>query len=338
MEKRLRLAKRLLKPEDSALVVTIDEHEYLRLGLLLNQLFPEARIQMVSSVVSPKGSARQGAFSRCDEYIFFVLFGEAAVGTHTTDMLRATGEEKSSALDVRWGRLLRRGADGHRDRSPDSLFYPIFFDAKSGHFIGIGDSVPKSKPIETVRVPEGAVAMWPLDASGNEMRWMISADTFRSLHSRGFVRFGRWAPGSVARTPYYLQSGVLSAIEDGTVQILGYDVEGAAQLRYKEERLRKPMTVWNLSSHSAADFGSKTVTALIKDRVFPFPKSLYAVEDTLRFLVADKPNAVVLDFFSGFRVIIVIEANFSEPENKYIAEITDNIKTHYNIEISISNK
>jgi adenine-specific DNA-methyltransferase len=35
------------------------------------------------------------------------------------------------------------------------------------------------------------------------------------------------------------------------------------------------------------------------DRKFPFPKSLYAVEDTLRFFVADKPEAVVLDFFSG---------------------------------------
>lgn len=32
---------------------------------------------------------------------------------------------------------------------------------------------------------------------------------------------------------------------------------------------------------------------------FPFPKSLYAVEDALRFFVLDKPNAVVLDFFAG---------------------------------------
>ena len=35
------------------------------------------------------------------------------------------------------------------------------------------------------------------------------------------------------------------------------------------------------------------------DRKFPFPKSLYAVEDALRFFVADKPEAVILDFFSG---------------------------------------
>ncbi len=39
MERRLLLAKRLLKPADSVLIVTIDEKEYLRLGLLLEQIF-----------------------------------------------------------------------------------------------------------------------------------------------------------------------------------------------------------------------------------------------------------------------------------------------------------
>ncbi len=38
---------------------------------------------------------------------------------------------------------------------------------------------------------------------------------------------------------------------------------------------------------------------MIPGRPFPFPKSLYAVEDTLRFFVKDKPNAVILDFFAG---------------------------------------
>lgn len=51
MERRLKLAKQLLNPADSVLIVTIDEKEYLRLGLLLEQVFPEARIQMVSSVI-----------------------------------------------------------------------------------------------------------------------------------------------------------------------------------------------------------------------------------------------------------------------------------------------
>ena len=41
MERRLLLAKELLNPADSVLIVTIDEKEYLRLGLLLEQVFLE---------------------------------------------------------------------------------------------------------------------------------------------------------------------------------------------------------------------------------------------------------------------------------------------------------
>ena len=37
----------------------------------------------------------------------------------------------------------------------------------------------------------------------------------------------------------------------------------------------------------------------IPGRHFPYPKSLYAVEDAIRLAVRDKPNAVVLDFFAG---------------------------------------
>lgn len=58
MERRLELAKRLLNPEDSVLLVTIDEREVHRLALLLEQIFPSARIQMVSVAIKPGGIAR----------------------------------------------------------------------------------------------------------------------------------------------------------------------------------------------------------------------------------------------------------------------------------------
>jgi hypothetical protein len=52
MERRLKLAKRLLNPENSVLIVTIDEKECLRLGPLLEQVFTSARIQMVSELLT----------------------------------------------------------------------------------------------------------------------------------------------------------------------------------------------------------------------------------------------------------------------------------------------
>jgi adenine-specific DNA-methyltransferase len=54
-----------------------------------------------------------------------------------------------------------------------------------------------------------------------------------------------------------------------------------------------------MTSHSASEHGATILKALIPARRFPYPKSLYAVEDSIRFFVRDKPNAIVIDFFAG---------------------------------------
>src|SRR5690606_5300427 len=61
----------------------------------------------------------------------------------------------------------------------------------------------------------------------------------------------------------------------------------------------RPTTAWQESSHEAGAYGTSLLRTLIPNRKIPFPKSLYAVEDALRFFVADKPDATILDFFSG---------------------------------------
>ena len=76
MERRLKLAKQLLNPRDSALIVTIDEKEYLRLGMLLEQVFSGSRVQMISSVINPAGVARQGELGvRTNSWTKSVRFG-----------------------------------------------------------------------------------------------------------------------------------------------------------------------------------------------------------------------------------------------------------------------
>jgi adenine-specific DNA-methyltransferase len=56
MERRLKIAQELLKPGDSVLIATIDENELHRFGLLLEQVFEGADIQMVTTVISAKGA------------------------------------------------------------------------------------------------------------------------------------------------------------------------------------------------------------------------------------------------------------------------------------------
>ena len=119
IERRLLVARQLLNPDASALIVTIDEKEYLRLGLLLEQVFPEATIQMISSVINPKGSSRSGRFSRVDEYIYFVFFGDSEVSPWRSDMLR---EVEDKGRKVRWAGLMRNGEGSRRSRIPSMFF------------------------------------------------------------------------------------------------------------------------------------------------------------------------------------------------------------------------
>ena len=59
-----------------------------------------------------------------------------------------------------------------------------------------------------------------------------------------------------------------------------------------------PNNQWWIPLHNATEFGSKMLKGIIGNR-FSFPKSLYAVHDVIRFFVANNPNALILDFFSG---------------------------------------
>lgn len=291
MERRLKLAKELLNPDGSVLIVTIDEREYLRLGLLLKQTFPDARMQMVSSVINPKGVPRDG-FSRVDEYLFFLQFG------HTT----VSGDELEdhAGSEVRWRGLARTGANAVRSESPGA-FYPIFFTA-DGAFHSIGDALPINERPDSVRPPRGLIAVWPpRRPDGGEGRWSVVPETLRALRARGAMRLGRIDVGKGSFPITYLTSQQLKQIASGELLVSGTRPDGSLIVRFPESqgRVSAPRTIWDRVSHSASEHGSMLLKAFLPDRSFPFPKSLYAVEDTVRHFVKDNPDAVILDFFAG---------------------------------------
>lgn len=76
MQRRLKLAKKLLNPKDSVLIVTIDEREYLRLGCLLEELFPETHIQMISDLINRVVVAKDNEFGRSTEIYIYCVFGQ----------------------------------------------------------------------------------------------------------------------------------------------------------------------------------------------------------------------------------------------------------------------
>ncbi|MDN4175580.1 DNA methyltransferase [Nocardioides sp. SOB77] len=297
MERRLLVAQRLLNPEDSVLIVTIDEKEYLRLGLLLEKVFKNARIQMVSSVINRKGVPRRSEFARVDEYIFFVMLGSAGPDLHNNDMLTDPRPRTEGGERVTWVGVRRRGSEWRRTDRPGS-FFPIFVDEETAQVVDVGEPLDLNVDRRTVPDRPGLLTVWPLNRTGQESRWQLSPAKIVELRSQGYLRSSFQRNGRGV-TLEYLSEGQRAQIASGDIVVTGHDENGAAIAVHPEDRLQQAKTIWNLDSHGATAYGTQLVSALLPGRVFPYPKSLYAVEDALRFFVADKPEATVLDFFAG---------------------------------------
>lgn len=296
MERRLKEAKVLLNPENSVLIVTIDEKEYLRLGLLLEQTFEEAKIEMVSSVINPKGTGRTGDFARTNEFLFFVRFGSAIVG--------GMPDSEAIGAEVAWETMRRRNLASIRGRKGKGAcgpnqFFPIFVDAETGAIVGRGNPLPPEVARETITPPQGAVAVFPIRADGTEMNWEYTDTAFDNWWPKGYIR----ANGKKSEPqPYIIQhlpNKVRKEIAAGIITVEGKRDDGAVLAKYVDATLKHVTTQWDFTSHSAEHGGTGILKAVIPERRFPFPKSLYAVEDALRFFVANKPYSIILDFFSG---------------------------------------
>jgi adenine-specific DNA-methyltransferase len=299
MERRLKVAQKLLNPADSVLIVTIDEKEYLRLGLLLEQTFPEARIQMVSSAINPAAQARAGSFARIDEYVFVVMLGNAAPTRLPLSREWVSAKGRTHTGHARWDLLRRSGTAARRSDSPGG-FFPIYVDEKTLRIVEVGEPLPKGVSIPE-KYADDATAVLPIRKDRSEGRWQVSPTTLRNYIKQGRVRIG----GSLRKgyVVYYLKPGEWAKVESGDYQSEGIGVDGVIVLSKSEEIdpnvTAVPSTQWKIPAHDATQYGSRLILNIIPGRKFPFPKSLYAVEDVLRFFVKEKPAAIILDFFSG---------------------------------------
>lgn len=294
MERRLLLARELLNPANSVLIVTIDDKEGARLGLLLEQVFPDCRTEMITSVINPRGKYRRGEFARCEEYIYFVAVGDARVQGEPD-------QDFSQGDFVSWRTLRRSDISSARGtlKGGTGQFYPIYIDA-SGKIAELGNALLHGVDRRSVPTRPGCTAVFPLRDDGTEMNWGVTAPTLRALLKEGYVRVGRHTPDKPQTYELsYLTSGRVEDIRSGKATVEGRNPDGSIVAKYVTHKLKMPVSTWSRQSHNAEIHGTDLLKAIIGDRGFPFPKSLYAIEDCLRFFVADKPDAVILDYFSG---------------------------------------
>lgn len=291
MQKRLKLAKKLLNPADSVLIVTIDEKEYLHLGCLLEDMFPESNMQMVSSVINRHGSMRFSEFTRVNEYIFYLRNGNASIGEIPS--------EKDNQ-PIHWHSLKRSGTSkGNFRTGRPKLFYPIWINTETNRVEEFGESLELDIDRNTI-LPRGSIIpVFPIRTDGLEACWSLEPNKARELYSKGYFRVGKY--NKDAKQKYeltYLQSGTVADIESGVIIVDGKNKDGSIIAHYPIGKNTMEVNQWDYVSHDASEYGTKLLSSIIGNR-FSYPKSLYAVHDALNNYVRNKKDALIIDFFAG---------------------------------------
>jgi adenine-specific DNA-methyltransferase len=331
MERRLLLARDLLKPSNSVLIVSIDENEGHRLALLLEQIFRGSKIQMVTALINPAGASIIDQFSRVDEQLFFVHIGAARPIRTTSDTTPGTStiaDEDGTLKKFQWESVLRSGGNSRR-QDTKAKFFPIYVDEEAQRIVGCGDSLPLGVDRETApEPPDGCFQQWPLKTNGSEACWQLSPPTFRRYLDEGRIRLGRKNARTGRWGISFLTKGHMRAIELGELVVTGRDRQGALIVENAEGRRRSQVgkTMWTNGAYSATEHGSTFLNRFIPGRKFPFPKSLYMVEEALRYYVGDKKDALVLDFFagSGTTTHAVMRLNHEDGGHRRSIAVTNN--------------
>lgn len=302
MQKRLKIAKKLLNPKDSVLIVTIDEKEYLHLGCLLEEMFPTARMQMISDVINPKGVARNG-FSRNDEYIFFLMFGEASparlpLGSEwSTSAIVSANTSSKKSINPDWTSMMRRGSNSSRTHSP-GCYYPIYVDPERKVIKLIGEPIEQGK--SRAKDIEGLVQVLPIRTNGDEGCWQVSPSELKLRMEQGRIRLGKET--SYGFVINYLPDGAYKELFSDHWEIDGNAEDGsiiAHRIDDTSDEWKIAPTQWKIASHNASENGSTFIAGILGDKRFSYPKSLYSEYDAIKFFVANKPNALIIDFFAG---------------------------------------
>lgn len=322
MSKRLLLARNLLK-DDGVLFLTIDDYEIFQIGLLLDEIFGEAnRMGIVAIEINPRGRTTNKNFATSHEYI--LMYGKSEE-SKVFDLPLTAEQKKNFNLEDQNSnyRLLpfRRsgGLSTPKDR-PNSEFF-IVYSPKEEKIVGVGGKrigdykdeyktkevhiLTKDKEIKTIDISE-------FKAKYNDVVKILPID------SKGKRRVWRWSD----------REKILRNALDGEFFVKEVKGDYTVYLKDRTKSGRKPKTIWVDSSYDASSHGTNMLKTIFDgEKVFDYPKSLYAVIDTLKVSKAQKnKNAVILDFFagSGTTAHAILEMNHEDNGNRQFILCTNN--------------
>jgi adenine specific DNA methylase Mod len=166
MENRLKLSKLFLNKKNGVHCVAIDKNEQEKLGILLEDVFPEYEKTNIAIVHNPRG-VQGDNFSFCNENTYFLIpKGEKLIGKLKREVI------ENRNLRDNGGESLRTDAK--------NCFYPIF--VKNGSIIDFGEVCEdKFHPKANEKKEDGIIAVYPIDNDGVERKWRYAKQTIEEI-------------------------------------------------------------------------------------------------------------------------------------------------------------
>ncbi|MCL2273213.1 MAG: site-specific DNA-methyltransferase, partial [Treponema sp.] len=269
MEKRLKLARNLLK-NDGIIIVTIDDYEIASLKILINELYSEEyHLGTIVIKNNPSGRSTIKGFAVAHEYaLFYCKSHEVKIGRlkRTEKQISRYGE-KDDISNYEWVNFRKHG--GYKQESP-KMYYPIYININNNtmRIPNVEWNDIKNEWIIIDKKIKNEVTVFPIDDEGRERRWKWGIERAKTSISDMKVGLDRNKNPAV-----YIKS------------------------RMKDEGML-PLTWWDKTEYSATSHGNNLLMSIMGEKIFDYPKSLYAVEDCLR-VALNNPSAIILDFFAG---------------------------------------
>lgn len=167
MKNRLEIAKRLLIPNEGAMVIAIDENEQAYLGVMLDEIFSEYEKHMITVVHNPRGI--QGTnFSYTNEFLYFVI----------PEGKKTIQNRKLDEDEIEFSPLRNWGSESLRTDAKN-CFYPIL--VKNGEIIGFGDVVEDDIHPSANEVIGDTTYIYPIDIGKVERKWRYARNSVESI-------------------------------------------------------------------------------------------------------------------------------------------------------------
>lgn len=266
---RLILGKNLLS-NDGVQCTTIDDVEGSRLRLCLENVYDENPM-VVGIRVKPSGRPIPNGFAISHEYAFFSRknASTAIQRLQHSDEQNARYRQRDEKGPFLWELLRKAGSNSFRHNRP-TMYYPVLLDESNGtmripkmHF----DSKKEEYIIDEI-LNQNEVEVYPLKDDGSQGCW------------------------------YFGVERAINEVSEFKAEKLPNGTYALYRRRRKNDGVQ-PTTFWEDSKYSATEHGTDLLKRIFGEQeVFSYPKSIFAVEDSLTVSGA-REGTLTLDYFAG---------------------------------------